>query len=450
MREHHRKLLMNYHCKENATFKGDEPTWANACVGENGNPQIIEYASGFASAANVLLDAVIENQGTNFYVDVFICPICFNMRHAVELFLKASVNHLTRIANIRGSKIQKFDVIESHDLERIWEHVKIVALVADKRYAPAIAALEEYVIDIATVDATGQVFRYPFDTENQKHLTDLAVINAVVLKSRFKVLEERLHQLNRLNEHLLAEYAWGSFTAHLSRVQLLELATELPKREKWKEPSFDAKKASLQTEYELSSNEFCKALNIIQRRHEMASLIGITVEIPGIDLQGLHAFIEVWSKMHDIEEVRNPPPLSFDVVEFEGVFPSGIEAWHVIRLQCRDALTDAVNPDCFAALRALFYFHREAPYSEVFDLLLKNYRQEAANHLAYPDVYKNDALHLLSKNNALENILNSLNFLGQTKLLNSAIEHYGLDICRDRLLDFSETRKMRLKEFSME
>ena len=152
--------------------------------------------------------------------------------------------------------------------------------------------------------------------------------------------------------------------------------------------------------------------------------------------------------MHDIEEVKNPPPLSFDEIEFKGAFPSGMKEWLVTRQQCRDAFTDAVNPDCFAALRALFYFHREEPYSEVFDLLLKNYRQEAVSHLTHQDVYKDDALHLLSKTNALETILNSLNFLGQTTLLNSVIEHYCLDICRDRLLDLSETRKMRLKEFS--
>ena len=219
---------MKYHGKENATFKGDEPTWANACVGENGNPQIIEYASGFAASANVLLDVVIENRGAKFYVDVFIYPICFNMRHAVELFLKASVKSLTHIANLRGSKNPEFNVVESHDLGRIWTHVKRVALVADERYTTLISALEEYVSDIATVDATGQVFRYPFDTENQKHLTDLAVINAVVLKTRFKILEELLRQLDRLNDHLLYEYAWGSFTTRLSRVQLLKLVQNYP------------------------------------------------------------------------------------------------------------------------------------------------------------------------------------------------------------------------------
>lgn len=448
MGQHHRELHMKYHAQENATFKGGEPTWANACVGENGNPQIFEYASGFAAAANVLLDAVIENRGAKFYVDVFIYPICFNMRHAVELFLKGSVNPLTHIANLRKSKVPEFDVAESHDLGRIWEHVKLVALVADKRYVTMITALEEYVSDIAKLDATGQVFRYPFDKEKQKHLTARSVINAVVLKKRFKDLEDLLHELNRFNEHLSDEYAWGSFTTHLSRVQLLKLATELPERDKWKERSFDAEKALLKTTYNLSSNEFCRALKIIEKRHEMANLIGITVQIPGLDLQGLQAFIDVWSKMHDIEELRNPPSLSFDEIDFESAFPSGMQVWHETIQQYLDVLTNSMNPDCFAAVRALYYFHRETPYSEVFDLLLKKYRKEAIRYLTDLDIYKRDALPLLNTNNVLKDILNSLNFLGQTKLLDSVIEHYGLENCRNRLLDFSEARKMRLKEFS--
>lgn len=452
MLEHHRKLLMKYYGKENSTFKGDEPTWANACVGENGNPQIFEYASGFASAANVLLDAVIENQGIDFCVDVFIYPICFNMRHAVELFLKACIKDLTHIANKRRSQLPKFDLVNSHNLGDIWKHVKAVALITDQRYEPMLAALNEYVVDIATVDATGQVFRYPFDTNNQKHLTNIAVINTVVLKSRFMVLEERLRQLNFLNERLLEEYAWGSFTTHLSRIQLQELTSKLPVRDKWKESNFADKKASLQAEYGLSSREFCRALTIIQSRHEMASQIGITVEIPEIDFQGLQTFIDVWSKMNDIEQVKNPLPVSFDVIDFDKDFMSGIYESHVIEQQCSDELTNTMKPECFAALRALFYFHREAPYSEVFDLLLKNYRKESANHLAYPEIYKKDALHVLRKTNALENILNSLNslnFLGQTTLLNSAIENYDLETCKSQILKFSETRKMHLKEFSM-
>lgn len=438
---------MNYYRKENSTFRGEDPTWANACVGDNGSPQIFEYASGFASAANVLLDEVIKHRGIGLPVDVFIYPICFNMRHAVELFLKAGVSHIVQLAHIRVAKIPRFDIAESHDLRKIWEYFKINSLAADKRYAPMIEALEEYVVDIANVDATGQVFRYPFDTENRKHLTELALINAVVLKTRFGILEKRLQELNRFNENLLEEYGWGSFTPHLSRVQLVEIAAALPKRDQWKEPSFDAAKTYLREKNKLSSNEFSKVLNIIQERHEIAALIGITVEIPGINLQALEIFMDLWTKIHDIEELKNPSPPDLDAFSSSD-FLDEMEDWHANRMHCRDALVEALTPDFLATLRALFYFHREKPYSEMFDRLLAIYRKEAIGHLAHPSQYKNDALHLLDKTNGMENILNSLNFLGQHQLLDALIDRYNLKDYRNRLLEISETQKSRLVEFS--
>ncbi len=46
---------------QNSTFRGAAPTWANACVGNNGSPGIIDYAEGFADAATVLLDQVLAD-----------------------------------------------------------------------------------------------------------------------------------------------------------------------------------------------------------------------------------------------------------------------------------------------------------------------------------------------------------------------------------------------------
>ncbi len=439
---------MRHYGAENATFRGAEPTWANACVGHNGNPQILEYATGFASAANVLLDQVIKDGGINLCVDEFIYPVCFNMRHAVELFLKAAVDQIIRLADIRSVALDKFDMAGSHHLGNIWGYVKNNSLAADKRYHQIIEELDGYINDIAKIDATGQVFRYAFDRESQKHLTEIAVINVVVLKCRFNILENLLRKLNSLNEKLLEEYGWGSFTTRLSRVQLVKLATELPKRNQWTEPSFRTAKSSLQEKYKLSSRDFCRAIKIIEKRHEISCLIGATVEIPGLTFQALTVFIDLWSRMHNIENVKNPPLVNLDVFEYSNFRVD--DQWIVSSIECPDALVDALHPDCFAVLSALFYFHREAPYSEVFDLLLEENRVVAANYPTKPSLYKSDASHLLSKTNALENILNSLNFLGQYEILDSVINRYGLEACRDRLLEFSEVRKIRLMESAMD
>ena len=39
--------------RQNQTFVCAEPSHLNACVGENGNPNYVQYAIGFSQAANI-------------------------------------------------------------------------------------------------------------------------------------------------------------------------------------------------------------------------------------------------------------------------------------------------------------------------------------------------------------------------------------------------------------
>lgn len=83
----------------------DYPQYTTACVGNNGNPNILTYAEGFSSAANHLIDICISSMGGEFPADIAVYPICFNMRHAIELYLKGFVSFVDELANIK--KIQK-------------------------------------------------------------------------------------------------------------------------------------------------------------------------------------------------------------------------------------------------------------------------------------------------------------------------------------------------------
>ena len=80
----------------NVTFGRDDPTWANACVGNNGAPSYLDYAKGFSRAANLLIDTVLQDGSVNYYVDELVYPVCFNMRHSVELRLKATITSQTK------------------------------------------------------------------------------------------------------------------------------------------------------------------------------------------------------------------------------------------------------------------------------------------------------------------------------------------------------------------
>lgn len=410
---------------ENSTFKGAEPTWANACVGENGNPQIIEYANGFACAANLLIDQIIADGGRHLLVDEYIYPICFNMRHAVELHLKGTIEKLTSLAECRRRKLPEFPLVSTHDLGNVWQYIKTNAASLDKRYAPQLAELDEYVTDIAEVDSTGQVFRYPFDTENRKHLVDVAIVNVIVLKQRFNKLQEMLSELNHLSILLVNEYACGSFTTKLSRAELFELASKLPKRGQWRSEEFDTAKSTLRTEYGLSNNDFCRALVVIQGHYEMSQLIDAVPPLQAVTAPILHIFFDGWIKLHDIEDLRTPSPTCIDELGSEWTADlldhsrskAEIEQWWG---ESKGIFTS----NHIAELKALYYFSSDMPYSEYFKASRERFNKVAATY--NQDEIKDAILHLLNKTGAMEGILKSLKFLGQVNLVESVVERYDL------------------------
>ncbi|WNO03993.1 hypothetical protein [Rhodoferax mekongensis] len=421
----------------NKTFRGSEPTWANACVGDNGAPGIIDYASGFAKAANALLDRAIATKGIELPVDILVYPVCFTMRHAIELFLKSVAENLISIGKTRGVPLPPFSHEDSHDLGLIWHYVQSNSFATDERLAVSINGLDEYVRDVATMDASGQVFRYPFDLNSKKHLTDIGIINFIVLKERFNEVERLLLALSQKTEELLDEYRWGTFTKKLSRYQLYQLATELPNRTAWCDASFVSIKLTLMAKYKLSGKDFCRALNLIQKRHEMAACIGMQVAIPGLSLEALMRFFDHWCKVNDLKYVIDPPPPR--IVNSDDLHDT---------LQDHDALQDSakalaseIRPEEFAAIQALFEFEGEVPVSEAFDLTHSIYRKYVDSHAANPDRYLRALIRMMEKVRAFERILYSLDLLGQAEALEVIFERYGLQSARTRLLERSQWHK---------
>ena len=49
--------------KNNTMFTGGQPTWANACVGENGSPGYRYYAKGYSQASEVLINTILLDKG---------------------------------------------------------------------------------------------------------------------------------------------------------------------------------------------------------------------------------------------------------------------------------------------------------------------------------------------------------------------------------------------------
>lgn len=421
----------------NKTFMGGEPTWANACVGDNGAPGEIDYAEGFASAANTLLDNAIADRGINLQVDTLVYPICFTMRHAIELFLKTVSKDLAKIGTLRKVAVPVFDHVASHDLGQIWTHVKTYAPLIDERLVEQIDKLDEYITDVAVMDATGQVFRYPFDLNNKKHLTSIGIINFLVLKRRFNLMQHQLKGLNQTMIDLVEEYSWRTFTKNLSRLQLRKIASELPVRSRWGEEFFDRVRDDLTAKYKVSNNELCRAIKLIEQRHEMAACIGVQVPIPGLSVAALERFFDRWCEANDVQLVINPPPPR--IVSPAEIAETLRDDLH--RKELGNALAEEINPDEYAAIQALFYFWDEAPVSEAFERVLVIYQREAGRYEANLVEFQQSLTKMMGKSRVFPRILYSLDFLGQIGALEAIIQRYGLEPARARLLEKSTLSK---------
>ncbi|EPH9550389.1 hypothetical protein ACS345_002028, partial [Acinetobacter baumannii] len=215
----------------NQTFTGSEPTWANACVGENGSPNYIQYSKGYSKAANFLLNNVLNTRGKE--VDLYIYPICFNMRHSIELRIKGAIQEINELAKIKNKKLPSFDLVASHDIGNIWRYFKENSKILDIRFKIVNDKLDPTILDIAEIDSTGQTFRYPFNNKNKKHLVDQKVINCGILKIKFNELEKNLDDLIQLIESLIDEYKLGTFTTKFSRTQIFQFVKELPPINQW-------------------------------------------------------------------------------------------------------------------------------------------------------------------------------------------------------------------------
>lgn len=421
----------------NKTFRGAEPTWANACVGNNGAPDIVDYASGFAAAANALLDSAIATRGIELTVDTLVYPVCFTMRHAIELFLKSAADDLIRIGEMRDVALPPFSHKESHDLGLIWRYVKGHALTTDERLAEIVRGLDEYVLDVAAMDASGQVFRYPFDLENKKHLSEIGIINFLVLKVRFNEVERLLLALSRMTDKLVEEYGWGTFTKKLSKHQLRQLAMELPPRSAWQEASFHDVKATLMVKFKLSGNDFSKALKLIQQRHELAACIGVQLPIPGFTLEALQRFFDHWCKVNELKHVIKPPPPR---IVGSDELHAALRDYGTLLVSAK-ALASEISFEEFAAIQALFEFEDEAPVSEAFDPVLSIYQNRIDRHRADPEEYLRVLSRMMGKKRAFERILYSLDMLGQTEAVEAVLARYGLESARERLLERSKRYK---------
>lgn len=405
----------------NTTFVGGNPTWANACVGDNGFINFVTYAEGYSKAANLILDHVLNNHGK--YIDSFIYPICFNMRHSIELRIKGAIQELKELADIKKVKLSPFDLVGSHDIGNIWIYFKEKSESLDLRFILLNDLLDKTIFDIAEIDSTGQTFRYPFDIEDKKHLTEQRIISCSNLKFKFTVLETNLNNLKSLCDSLIEEYKIGTFTKKFSRAQIFKFAKELPLIEKWKS---DLNKQSLCSKYNLTSNDLTKILNLIKNNYEISALIGLKKNLIVLQDNQILDLCEIWANKFypEFRKLYSEDSSSSSIYEENSDSFQEMNHYYEKQSTIYRALEPKLNIDYVADVWALFYLSRNnLKYSEEYFLSYGYYRQDIQANNSLLDSFD----HVFSKTNFLEEIIKSLYFLNQIDLAEEIIKATNLE-----------------------
>lgn len=422
---------------ENSTFRGADPIEFNACVGNNGIVNYLTYAKGFSKAANLILDQVIHTNGND--VDSFIYPICFNMRHSIELRLKDAIEEINNLAKIQKLKLADFNLAGSHNIRNIWDYFKTNSENLDQCYQIINDAIKTTILDIAEIDSTGQTFRYPFDTENVKHLTEQSIINCLVLKCKFKELEENLDNLHYLNEMLIEEYREGTFTSKFSRSQIFNLVQELPLHKSWKT---NLNKSALQEKYTLSSSELSKILTFVQNNYEISSKIGIKKNLITLPDDFILDICSAWvSFFHaDLNSLNIEGAVltnesdSFNPPTFDEILEYSEQKKVVYK-----TFKEKINIDLVADLWSLFYLSRDNyKYSESYLWLYESYLLEVKNESSLLDTFN----HVFFKTNFLKKIIRSLFFLQQIELAEKIVSTLSLEKIFPELISKARDRSL--------
>jgi len=123
----------------------------------------------------------------------------------------------------------------------------------------------------------------------------------LVLRDQFRVMREELEELTELSQWLSREYSTGTFTKNLSRNDLQAIAVQLPTRQSWSEPSLGLTgiKDSIKSEYNIGSKELSEAFRKIQDSRDLARIIGMPGNIPGLSIADLITLNDFWKLAWD-------------------------------------------------------------------------------------------------------------------------------------------------------
>lgn len=439
------------------TFSVGENGRYNATVGNNGSgtpegvPRSnIDYAVGFSSAALEMINVALTSQKLENSVDYLVYPICFNMRHAVELQLKKVWKDLSvlsdyrkvRLGNHRNNKIKvdpnlrgrlepfpALDDASTHDLRIIWNLITEYAPLIDSRFIHAIELLDPFINDLADMDATGQTFRYPESNESQVHLEDTPIISIEILKARFINLVEILKFLEYFSNEMIYEYSWSRITNNLSHFDIIKATSHLSTFIGRDVPYYKAAKASTQKEFGLSANEYSKLVKLAESNKSTNQLLDLNNLPEYLDFDSLVNFFDILDKVYPMTEyVDSYKKTTSSFFDISTAFGEHEIKRMIDKREAIHEVAEKLSLHQVAEIYALYEFQKQPCYIQIFDTDLKRF----INELKTYETRSNTAeiyefiRHFFEKTNLISCVLSSLWVLNMKPLVKELAERYML------------------------
>ena len=177
------------------------PDWQyNACI--SNYLQFWEIGNYYVRAADALVQDTIEDSSL---LDVYVSPLVFLYRHAIELVLKDVLWQSHYLAHGKKGFITDKS-FKTHDLLKLWQQLKKncqAVLGADFPLSThEMEILEQLFAQIQKQDPGSDAFRFPFDAKGNISHASLSHVN---VRSLYESVHQAVDLLGNLKE-VVADY----------------------------------------------------------------------------------------------------------------------------------------------------------------------------------------------------------------------------------------------------
>jgi hypothetical protein len=196
------KKQIKYDFSPNSLFRAGPHPHLNAYIpGDGWEHTEIDYGNGFYQGGVAIVNAVIDGASP----DLLLYPAAFSFRHGIELYLKFILKSLIRLNSSKRTFSKNHD-IPSYFSSICEEFSSFNPPIIDPI---DLSIAKDIIDDFRQIDPTGQVFRYPEDVWNNKHLVGIKLINVGILgegmEVLFRMFSTWLHQIGMVEDYRRGE-----------------------------------------------------------------------------------------------------------------------------------------------------------------------------------------------------------------------------------------------------